>query len=405
VTDPPALAGALRGYAERLHGLAPEGHHVASPLGAWLLLALCAPLAEGSARSDLASVLGAAPDDAARAAGRMIARPHPAVGCAVGVWHRERTATEELALWRRGLPEAVETGGLPPQAWLDSWARTRTLGLIESFPVTVSPRTDLVMATALATVVSWVQEFGIGPGADLGPGSAWNGLDRVLVTTASPDHDMFVADTARAGRVAVHMARSAEGLVVTSVVAPSGADRVDVLSAAHSIAAAEAVAPGSTVRVSLFDLPLGPGELWDIDETEAAVADPGGREERFRAVMPAWSAETRIDLGRESGGFPAAATGLARALGLSGWNMEAAQAAKARYHRSGFQAAAVTAVAVQRSFRPGIPGRLRRAVLHFGHPFAAVAIVAGDLAAADADAWHGLPVFSAWVARPEEAEG
>jgi len=38
VTD---TAAAVARYAGRLHRVAGEGHHVASPLGAWLLLALC----------------------------------------------------------------------------------------------------------------------------------------------------------------------------------------------------------------------------------------------------------------------------------------------------------------------------------------------------------------------------
>ncbi|MBM0258971.1 hypothetical protein JNW89_21570, partial [Micromonospora sp. 4G55] len=43
----------LARYAARLHAGAGDRHHVASPLGAWLLLALAAPAATGADRDEL----------------------------------------------------------------------------------------------------------------------------------------------------------------------------------------------------------------------------------------------------------------------------------------------------------------------------------------------------------------
>ena len=50
------LRAPLARYAERLHRAAGDTHHVASPLGAWLLLALTGPTATGDARAALAEV-------------------------------------------------------------------------------------------------------------------------------------------------------------------------------------------------------------------------------------------------------------------------------------------------------------------------------------------------------------
>jgi hypothetical protein len=44
---------------------------------------------------------------------------------------------------------------------------------------------------------------------------------------------------------------------------------------------------------------------------------------------------------------------------------------------------------------------VRTAELRFGHPYAVVA-VATDWGTRGP--WHGLPVFSAWVAQPQDAE-
>jgi len=50
---------ALTGYAERLHAAAGPDHHVVSALGAWMLVALCAPQADEEGRGELAELVGA----------------------------------------------------------------------------------------------------------------------------------------------------------------------------------------------------------------------------------------------------------------------------------------------------------------------------------------------------------
>jgi hypothetical protein len=77
---------ALAPYAERLHAAAGPDHHVVSALGAWLLVALCAPLAETGVQAELAEVLGADPMEAAQFAAELLTQPHPLVA-ACG-WHQ-----------------------------------------------------------------------------------------------------------------------------------------------------------------------------------------------------------------------------------------------------------------------------------------------------------------------------
>jgi len=154
-------------------------------------------------------------------------------------------------------------------------------------------------------------------------------------------------------------------------------------------------------RRSLFDLPLGEGPLWTITEQTGPVKPASGREERCTAVLPAWSAHSQQDLSDPSLGFAAAAAALA-----PGDPWQARQAAMARYNRVGFEAAAVTGLAIAMAARPSRPGLIRAAELRFGHPFAVVAVAAGEPGrggAADRGPWYGLPVFSAWVAQPEDA--
>ena len=115
----------LARYAARLHAAIGDRHHVASPLGAWLLLALAAPAATGAVRAELAEVLGVDGETAAATAAALLDRPHPLVPSATAVWHRPGADTGPLAGWRDGLPRAAATGPLPNRrAWTPGPAST-----------------------------------------------------------------------------------------------------------------------------------------------------------------------------------------------------------------------------------------------------------------------------------------
>jgi hypothetical protein len=392
----PDLARCVAGYAVRLHAAAGRRHHVASPLGAWLLLALAAPASAGDDRALLTDVLGCDSDTAARLAGQLLAHPHPVVASAAAAWTRAGARlTEHARQWRAALPAAVASGDLPDQAGLDRWAREHTLGLIDRFPVDASAA-YLVLASALATKVSWAAPFTLVPGAALGPASAWSDrLSRVLRTPAiaPPDaHRQFIAATKEAGDVAVHAAAARDGLVVYSVAAAPETGYQDVLAAAHQIACAD-MAGAAVDRLDLRSLPLGDGPAWALRaELAASAAD------KYVSVLPAWSARSDHDLSDPGLGFAAAASGLVTGPGDS-WS--AGQAALARYSRTGFEAAAVTVMAGRAAMRSERERRV--AELRFGHPYAVVAVAASS-GEDEAAAWRGVPVFSAWVSEPQDAQ-
>src|SRR5262249_60252001 len=124
--------------------------------------------------------------------------PHPRGAGAAAVWNAAGTGDEQ---WLSGLQASVERGPIPSQDEADRWAREHTLGLIERFPLKITDEIYLLLATALATKVSWDRPFELAPGSALGPASPWGPqLEHVL---ASPlGHPAFVARTAQAGEVA-----------------------------------------------------------------------------------------------------------------------------------------------------------------------------------------------------------
>jgi hypothetical protein len=383
------LTACVAGYAARLHAAIGTRHHVASPLGAWLLLALAGPASTGADRAALTDVLGCDVDAAASAAADLLASPHPLVASAAAVWTDPAVALpDSFTRWREALPAAVTTGDLPGQAELDTWARDHTFGLIGRFPIA---RDDLylVLASALATKVSWDVPFGLAPAANLGDTSPWAAtIGRVLRTPARPGgHSQFVAATEQAGDVIVHIATARGGLEVMSVAALPDVASGQVLAAAYDLAGRHAA--GSHVDAQdLGSLPVGEHPLWSVREVMAAA-------DSCAAVLPAWSVTSDHNLAAPGLGFAAAKHALVP--GDDPW--QARQSAMARYSRTGFEAAAVSALAVALSAR--LPAQHREVVLRFGHPYAVVASTNG--AAGGAAAWHGMPVFSAWVSEPEDA--
>ncbi|SDZ00578.1 hypothetical protein SAMN05421684_2891 [Asanoa ishikariensis] len=386
----------LARYAALLHATAGGQHHVASPLGAWLLAALCAPAADGVIADELARALGVDLAGARKAATALLDDPHPAVLSAAALW-LAKAPTPAVDAWLAALPDSVETGPLPSQADADRWADEHTLGLIKRFPVALTHDTLLVLATALATKVTWDRRFDLAPAARLGAASPWRDVvDQVL---EAPADEAFIARVPGIGEVAVHTAVAAEGMRVTSVIGPADVRPVELITAAHRLT------HGAVDRRSLFDLPLGEGPLWTITEERVGTTAPGGREERYRAVLPAWSARSRHDLDRPELGIPAAAAAAKHALRWPQAVYEAAQSAMASYSREGFEAAAVSAMVLTRGAPPGQDGLRRTAELRFGHPYAVVAVADRPQRphSTAGAAWDGLPVFSAWVAEPSNA--
>jgi hypothetical protein len=401
----------LARYARRFHQVAGAVHHVASPLGAWLLLALAGPACAGDDLVQLEEILGADADAAAGFAAELLAHPHPVVHAAAAVWGGNGSAAgARIAAWRAGLPPQVDTGPVPGQPELDAWARRQTLGLIDRFPIADGQALTWLLATALAARVSWKRPFDLAPASALGAASPWaTTLTQVLRTPQGPrhgrvpGHDQFIAATEAAGDVAVHAASARDGLLVVSVAAAPRVPAADVLSAAYDLGTALAAGRPLTRR-SLFDLPLGEGPAWTITEERADTAAPSGREERCTTVLPAWSARSTLQLSDPRLGFATVRHALDP---VDPW--QAGQAAMARYTRTGFEAAAVTALAVAVSAVVQRPGVRRTVDLRFGHPFAVVAAAAGNAMPQESrhpvpgSPWHGLPVFSAWVADPEDA--
>jgi hypothetical protein len=416
---PERLASLVDAYARRVGPAALEQHagsSVSSPLGVWLLLAACVRGAHGEYRSALQEAIGCPADEAGALLAAFTASPPPALKAAIAVWVRVADSTPELGEWVRGLPPEVESGFMPAAEEADAWADRNTLGLIKRFPVQIVADTRIVLASALATKVSWPMPFNIVPAAEhLGETSPWRGTVQWMLWDSRPGANSMIVDTQAAGLVAVHQAVAQEDLTVISVSAQPGASRAAVLAAAYEIAA-HGRGDSPVPACSLYDLPLGTGHSWQITEQETRTHHAGQRVERIAGVsLPAWHVESRLDLQASPlfGSAPALET-LRELIGPRPGDVEeAVQAAVASFTRYGFEAAAVSAFAVRASavLPPAEIGVERTAILRFDHPYAAVAIAGRPTPALPTreqarsrPPFAGLPLFAAWVDEPEEAQ-
>jgi hypothetical protein len=99
-------------------------------------------------------------------------------------------------------------------------AARRTSGLIERFPLEITDLTRVVLASALASKVTWQQPFEIAPAAEhLRASSPWAGRVEHVLVDRHPVLPLMLAQTEAAGIVAVHFAVANEELAVVSVAA------------------------------------------------------------------------------------------------------------------------------------------------------------------------------------------
>ncbi len=133
-----------------------------SGAGLWPLLALLASAADEAAGAELEAALGRPADSAQQDALELIdiLRAGESTTAALGLWARKDIPLEPD--WASGVPKGV-VGPLTDQDALDRWAAQETDGLIDTFPLDITPDTALVLASALAARVKWCEPFDTSP--------------------------------------------------------------------------------------------------------------------------------------------------------------------------------------------------------------------------------------------------
>lgn len=383
--QPPAGAGDGAGNAGTVFTAA----------GVWPLLGLLADGSGGPARAELAEALGISAESAAEAAREVLAALADVRGleAATGLWAKADLPLEEA--WSAQLPAGARgtlTGDTEAdRKALDAWATDRTGGLIERMPVSLRQDTRLVLASALALRLQWVQPFRELPGlVSEGP---WAGRRLPVLRRSSPLLDRVRVAHGAAGAVTLLEVVGATGVDVHLVLGEPDAPAGQVLTTGIDAVTRALPATGASL---LPDGNPGPG-------LSIGIAESLSREDRLdietvpfevRAEhdlldhAPLFGLETATDASR--GHFPGISS---EPLAIG----SARQSALARFHAEGFEAAAVTALAMQPggAAPPRTTYRVRRAQVQFHRPFGFLAV----------HRTSRLVLAAGWVAAPYTVGG
>ena len=365
------------------------GNFVASGAAVWPLLAVLASGADGRIREGLERAIGLPPEDALDEAVRMLdwLRRDGDTNAALGIWVRDDIPIERR--WRARLPRGVlgQLTGDPghDQATLDAWVREETRAIIDELSVQIQEDTLMLLAQAIALRTEWSRPFeafrwqpGSGPWRDRelhglrGGGRA----DQVLLLETDERRVTTFRTNGEAG-VDVYLILGDEGMTPSDV----------LVEAIDRLAAGAPGRPGSDLQVG----ETAPGLV--VVEVEEEVIDDRAPALRVRTV--GFDVQSRHDLLAVSGVFGLEVA--AREPNFSGISHmplivgQAAQAARAKFTASGFEAAAVTGLIAEL----GIPERARRRFkvveVSFDRPFGFIAL----------DRISRLVLFAGWVDDPE----
>jgi serine protease inhibitor len=355
----------------------PPGNSVVSGLGLWPLLAILATAADEPGRAELAAAADVTAADGSRLAAQLISSLDSSTDlhAALGVWVSEQL---KLAESFSDVVPAPVVGMLTGQSAvdkprLDEWAAEHTDGLIRQMPVDISPDVMLVLASALCLRTTWVRPFTeqvkhVGSGAWAG---SWHWLERtdtdldsvrryddltVVTVRGDADVDVLLGVGGGVDGLLDAAARPRDGVPGSALI-----DGSDVV--APGVRLGKTTASRPDVRLSLPSFEVSAShDLLESAELFGLSAVSSGSQGHFSAISP-------------------------EPLAIG----QAKQEVLARFFATGFEAAAVTSMAMTRAAM--VTRQERRLDVVLDQPFAFAAVLRESR----------LPIVAGWIESPTEA--
>ncbi len=407
------VAKAVEQYAQKFHKLLfqqdpyNKENFVASPFGAWMLIAIVtAGRLDDYTTQDYETIweiLGMDPAEAYKHTLELLGNPHEDVKSAAGLWIREAIVQEgAIEDWTK---QQITDGALeiyldiPSQEVMDQWASEKTSQLIPSFPLLITEDVKVILATVLATKISWQLPFNITENHN----SFWK-TKRVLKASnlhkqalVAPKVSTVLHPNNAGNILGVHVASSTH-LAVVSVIGEPTADREAILAEAHRIAI-EYAETSNLPAIPLTTIENNVGAFYTITTEEKTGYHL--QKEEYNTTLPAWVAESEHELSDPAFGVTLSGKPIAQALDET---IGGLQIAVANYTRTRFEAAAITILNIRATGFPQIQTEtVHTANIEFNGPYAVVAVPIrlrrhqeGEPFTAE-ELWKGIPVFSAWV--------
>lgn len=373
-----------------LRDLPDDGGTVLSGFGVWPLLAILADLADEPARSELLAVTGSGyANDLDQFSGT------PDLQVALALWVRPEVplAPDLDAVLP---PELREV--LTDRAALDRWVKARTDRLLDRMPVDLRPDTLLVLASALAVRLSWRLPFDEYPRRAEGFGT-----DRWMrwLSRQDPDLGSLRRHETPTGPLTIITVAGTGDVDVLLAVGERDRSRVEVLAAALECRGKEAVGGQQLLAAALSSGVARTGRPESaVSQPESAadqlapavtVIDSTEVTPRVLLSVPYFEVAAEHDLLDT-----ASALGLSTAADLTRGHFprlspmplavqQAKQAVLARFSATGFEAAAVTALAIAAGGAPQPAGQAL--LVDLDRPFGFLAVHRST----------GIPVVLGWI--------
>jgi serine protease inhibitor len=354
----------------------PAENTVVAGLGLWPLLALLATGADEPGRAELAAAAGVDPETGAADAIRLIEAIEQSADlhAALGVWVQEQLKLAETFDSVMPAPLVGLLTGNPAvdKPKIDAWAAEHTDDLIREMPVDLSAGVVFLLASAILLRTKWVRPFTEqirrvtdGPWA-----GSWHWLER-----ADPDLDSVrrYSHPSAAWLTVVTVRGDADVDVLLGIGQPQ-TGQADVLTGLLDAAADPTGGESGTALIEQGDIGWEAAPGVRIGETMSSRPE-------VKVSLPSFSIDVEHDLleSRELLGLSAVSSnpgahGHFSALSPTPLRIDQAkQRVLARFFATGFEAAAVTAMAMTRAAM--VRRKERRLDVTFDRPFAFVAVL------------------------------
>jgi hypothetical protein len=378
----------LDSFSERFHQNLRGKHRLASPLGAWCLLAYIA-INDDNPHPKVIESLGCSPEEAQEILTKLLKKQPKVVSLAVKAWLNPSAANvASVKSWDNEAKEvASPIKDIPTQDELNAWARAESNRLITQFPVEINPDMFLALFTNLVgTEVAWESPYKAV--SDEAMGSAWK-IDNFLVAHKET-YSSYIYQDETYDLFGVHRKFAKDGeFSVYSVIALDN----NVSEEATMAVARKIVSSGGYKRFSAHELPLGESANGTLSVT--AQKAPSS-EEIFTTFLPAWESSNNFNLLQTDLGFREAIERF-EDMDDAGIYVEAKQGVEAQYTAEGFKASSRTFGIATKRCRPVEDCEIRHVTMRFNRPYAVVAMV-DDVN----KTWNRVPIFDGWVAEASE---
>lgn len=375
-------------FSERFHENFKGEHRLASPLGAWCLLAYIA-INDDNPHPKVTESLGCSPAEAQKILTKLLKKKPKAVELAVKSWlNPSITHKASVSSWSKEAKEVSSpVHAIPDATDLNAWAREASDRLISEFPVDIKPDLFLALFTNLvATEVNWDKHYKAVH--DEVMSSTWK-VNNFLVSNKEAFSSYIYQDETH-GLFGVHRKFAKDGeFSVYSVMALDAK-----VSEEATMAVARKISTEGDQPFAAKNLPLGDS----ADGILSVIAKKSESfEDLFTTYLPAWNSSKTFNLLDADLGFREGLERFKEMGGNAGIDVEVKQGVEAQYTAEGFKAASRSFGISTMRCRPVEEFDIREVTLRFTRPYAVVASV-DDVN----KTWNNVPIFEGWVAEASE---